>query len=145
MLERLVAMMKNLITTFALLSGSVAFAGGTPQDHHCKQTDGTFDGTKTKKQCEAAKGTWAKDTELTGAFKTGITAIGGETTGIELATGGQTYELDLHGDAALLQTSTSLDGKQATVTGYATIKQGVEIKERHIFVVSTLKAAAPKK
>ena len=34
---------------------------GTRQNHHCKQTDGTMDMTKTKKACVAAKGTWLKD------------------------------------------------------------------------------------
>ena len=34
---------------------------GTPQTHHCKQQDGTMDMKKTKKQCLAASGTWAKD------------------------------------------------------------------------------------
>lgn len=34
---------------------------GTPQSHHCKQSDGTMDMTQTKKACLAAKGTWLKD------------------------------------------------------------------------------------
>ena len=34
---------------------------GTPQSHHCKQSDGTMDMSKTKKSCLAAKGTWLKD------------------------------------------------------------------------------------
>jgi len=42
-------------------SSSAANAGGTPQTHHCKQQDGTMDMKKTKKQCLAASGTWAKD------------------------------------------------------------------------------------
>lgn len=36
---------------------------GTPQTHHCKQQDGTMDMKKTKKQCMAASGTWAKDAD----------------------------------------------------------------------------------
>ena len=38
-------------------------AGGTPQTHHCKMADGSMDMKKTKKECVAAKGTWAKDAE----------------------------------------------------------------------------------
>ena len=34
---------------------------GTPQRHHCKQSDGTMDMSKTKKSCLADKGTWLKD------------------------------------------------------------------------------------
>ncbi len=134
-------MIKSLVTTLLVLAGTAA-ADGTPQNHHCKLADGTFDGTKTNKQCTTAKGTWEKDAELTGALKTGVVAIGGETTGTTL----DANELDLHGDKTLEKTAADLNGKQATATGYMTVKKGVEIKERHIFVVSTLKAApAPKK
>jgi len=45
----------------AVLAVSCSAAHASPQTHHCKQTDGTMDMTKTKKQCLAAKGTWAKD------------------------------------------------------------------------------------
>ncbi|TAK93505.1 MAG: hypothetical protein EPO09_12435 [Aquabacterium sp.] len=34
---------------------------GTPQNHHCKQSDGTMEMSKTKKACLADKGTWLKD------------------------------------------------------------------------------------
>ena len=66
---------KNLLP-IALVSafmayGTMAFAQapasapakgtGTSQNHHCKQSDGTMDMSKTKKACLAEKGTWAKD------------------------------------------------------------------------------------
>lgn len=131
-------MMRFVLVT--LLIGTTAFAGGTPQNHHCKLADGSFDGTKTNKQCTTAKGTWEKDADFTGTLKTGVVAIGGETTGIEL----DANELDLHGDKDLMKAADGLNGKVVAVTGYLTTKKGVEIKERHIIVVSTLKAA-PKK
>jgi hypothetical protein len=109
----------------------------TPQNHHCKLPDGSFDGTKTHRQCDAAKGEWAKDTEYAGVLKTGVSAVGGETTSIVLE-GKQNYELDVHGDKALVQVTTDLANKDAT-------KKGAEAKERHIIVVSTLVKAAPKK
>lgn len=34
---------------------------GTPQNHHCKGSDGTMDMSKTKKACLANKGIWLKD------------------------------------------------------------------------------------
>lgn len=34
---------------------------GTPQNHHCKQSDGSMDMSKTKKACLAGKGAWVKD------------------------------------------------------------------------------------
>jgi hypothetical protein len=58
------ATMKNFVVAcvaFGML-GSVAFGGEPPkQNHHCKMADGTMDMAKTKKECKAAKGTWAKD------------------------------------------------------------------------------------
>lgn len=45
----------------ALACPALAFADGTPQNHHCKLPDGSMDMKKTHKECSAAKGTWAKD------------------------------------------------------------------------------------
>ncbi len=127
------------MVAFAALSAVAvsAYAG----DHHCKLPDGNYDATKTQKQCSDAKGTWQKDATFAGTLKTGVAAIGGETTGIEIDDGKTAYELDLRGDKALLASADSLAGKRVTVTGYLTIKKGVEIAERHIIVVSTLAAA----
>ncbi len=66
---------KNLLhialVSASLTFGTVAFAEmpasapakgtGTRQNHHCKQSDGTMDMSKTKKACLAGKGTWLKD------------------------------------------------------------------------------------
>ena len=64
-------LLRTALVSAALASCSLAFAAtpasapakgtGTPQNHHCKQADGSMDMTKTKKACLAAKGTWAKD------------------------------------------------------------------------------------
>ena len=52
----------TLLCTLSLLVSTAAFAGAAPkQNHHCKMTDGTMDMAKTKRECKAAKGTWAKD------------------------------------------------------------------------------------
>lgn len=45
------------LVSFAL----TASAGEAKQNHHCKLADGTMDMAKTKRECKAAKGTWAKD------------------------------------------------------------------------------------
>ncbi len=66
---------KNLLRialiSASLACGTMAFAAtpasapakgtGTRQNHHCKQSDGTMDMSKTKKACLADKGTWLKD------------------------------------------------------------------------------------
>jgi len=68
---------KNLLrvalASAALAFGTMAFGEtkdaapakgtGTPQTHHCKQSDGTMDMGKTKKACLANKGTWLKDAQ----------------------------------------------------------------------------------
>jgi hypothetical protein len=53
------------ILAAAVAGSTAAIAGGTPQTHHCKLPDGSMDMKKTKKDCTAAKGTWAKDAPAT--------------------------------------------------------------------------------
>ena len=43
---------------------------GPKQTHHCKMADGSMDMAKTKKECRAAKGAWAKDTAAPAAATT---------------------------------------------------------------------------
>jgi hypothetical protein len=73
--EGLMMTSKNLLRIAAICAslacGTVAVAkepasapakgSGTPQNHHCKQADGSMDMSKTKKACLAGKGTWLKD------------------------------------------------------------------------------------
>ena len=64
-------LLRIALASACLACGTMAFAGtaasapaksgGTRQNHHCKQSDGTMDMGKTKKACLADKGTWAKD------------------------------------------------------------------------------------
>ena len=67
-------LLRVALVSAALASATMAFAAdtkaaasapakgtGTPQTHHCKQSDGTMDMGKTRKACLADKGTWAKD------------------------------------------------------------------------------------
>ena len=79
----------------------------------------------------------------TGTVRTGIMAIGGETTGILLETAANgTYELDTRGDREKAAQLEKLDGKKAVVTGEYRPRPGVEIKERRILIVASV-AAAP--
>jgi hypothetical protein len=77
-----------------------------------------------------------------GTLKTGIMAIGGETTGIVLRTeDGQQYELDFSKNGDLATQAEKLDGKTVVVTGDYTIREGVETNERHIIQVTALEEA----
>jgi hypothetical protein len=83
--------------------------------------------------------------EIKGTLRTGVVAIGGETTGTTITVKGKdaldvTWELDLGGNADLVALAKKLDGKTARVTGTYSKKRGVEIRERHIVKVASLKA-----
>ena len=81
-----------------------------------------------------------KATEWTGKLETGIVAIGGETTGVVLTTKSGRFELQLNKEQR--EKAEKLNGKQVTVTGKLTIKKGVEVRERRIIEVTTIKATA---
>jgi hypothetical protein len=78
-----------------------------------------------------------------GTLKTGIAAIGGETTGIVLQTKDGALELDIK-DKDLLKKADTLNGKVVTVTGNFAIKPGVEVKVRYIVSVDSLKGDGDK-
>jgi hypothetical protein len=60
--------MRTLIAVALLaITAAPAVAGEAPkQNHHCKMPDGSMDMAKTKRECKAAKGTWAKDAPAAG-------------------------------------------------------------------------------
>jgi hypothetical protein len=90
----------------------------------------------------AAAGERAKEMEWRGKLRTGIVAIGGETTGTVLETDKGSFELDLGRDKQLRQLADKLDGKGVVVKGTLTVRKGVEVKERRIIRVRSLQATA---
>lgn len=89
---------------------------------------------------------WAADeqyikVEIKGTFKSGIVAIGGETTGATITANKVTWEVDLSKNKEARAAAEKLSGKQVIVHGSYHRKPGVEIRERHIVVVESLKAA----
>lgn len=76
--------------------------------------------------------------EVKGRLNSQTMAIGGETTGITITSGGVTWELDLGGKAELGQAAKKLHDKTVIVTGKLTQKAGVEIQQRWIVNVSKL-------
>ena len=90
---------------------------------------------KTEKKSAPAK-------TFTGTLKTGVMAIGGETTGITLTTADNgIYELDLGADKELKKKAEGLNGKKVTVVGEYKPRPGVEKKERRIIATTSLRAA----
>lgn len=75
-----------------------------------------------------------------GTLKTGIVAIGGETSGTILVTKqGVRYELDLGSDAALAKQADALSGHYVAVTGEMKTVKGVETGDRAVVVITSLK------
>ncbi|QOV88475.1 hypothetical protein [Humisphaera borealis] len=91
-----------------------------------------------------AKDTGTKDdggsieVEMVGVIRTGVMAIGGESTGTTIAALGFTWELDLGADENNLKFAKQWDGKEVVVKGTVTVKQGVERGRRVIVVVKKL-------
>lgn len=77
---------------------------------------------------------------VTGTLRSGIIAIGGETTGVTITADGITWELALK-QPELKKLAGSADGKKVVVQGQLKRKRGVEIPERYIVTVSSLKPA----
>jgi hypothetical protein len=81
------------------------------------------------------------DVEVVGVVRTGVMAIGGESTGTTVSALGFTWELDLAGNKALVELTERSDGKPLLVKGTLTVRKGVERGRRVIVVVSELKPA----
>lgn len=77
---------------------------------------------------------------VVGSLRTGVVAIGAETTGTTITSKGITWELDLGKDAELKKIAEKLNGKKAVVEGTLERRPGVEVKERWIVTVTKLKA-----
>src|SRR4051794_993419 len=78
--------------------------------------------------------------EIRGTLRTGIVAIGGETTGTVITVKDVTWELDLGADPKFRELAKTLHNKKALITGTYTRSQGVE-RPREIVRVTSLKAA----
>jgi hypothetical protein len=83
--------------------------------------------------------------EVQGTLETGIAAIGGETTGVIVKTKDGTLELDLGKDKELRAQADKLNGQAVVVTGSLSVRKGVEVAQRLIVTVGTLKPADDKK
>ncbi|MDA1014885.1 MAG: hypothetical protein O3A00_10595 [Planctomycetota bacterium] len=77
--------------------------------------------------------------EVKGILSNEVLAIGGETTGQTITSRGVRWELDLAKNAALQKTAAQLHGKVVVVTGQLHVKRGVEIRQRWIVAVESLR------
>ena len=87
-------------------------------------------------------GAFAADSKTyTGIIRTGLMAIGGETTGAEIAAQDRTWELEYRTKPELAAVAEKLNGQNVVVTGIGRCGPGVEVRERCIITVETLTAA----
>ena len=77
---------------------------------------------------------------VVGTLRTGIFAIGGETTGTTITAKGITWELDLGKNAAMRKAAQKFNGKKVIVQGSLERRKGVEIKERWIVTITGIQA-----
>lgn len=79
------------------------------------------------------------DVTVTGTLKTGVMAIGAETTGVTITSGALTWELEL--DDHQHEVAGKLNGRKARVSGRLRNEGGVEVKTRFIVKVRSIKPA----
>ena len=81
-----------------------------------------------------------------GTLRTGIMAVGGETTGTTVTARGVTWELDLRARPEWKARADALNGRRVMVTGSLEVRPGVERRQRSIVTVKSLEAqgAAPR-
>ncbi len=77
---------------------------------------------------------------VVGTLRSGIVAIGGESTGTTITAEGITWELEFGKNAAFRAAAEKLDGKKVKVEGSLERRRGVEIRERWIVTVVGLRA-----
>ena len=76
---------------------------------------------------------------VVGTLRTGVVAIGSETTGTTITARKITWELEFAKNSDLQKLAETLDGKRVAVEGTLERRAGVEVKDRWIVIVSKLK------
>ncbi len=79
--------------------------------------------------------------EVKGTLRTGIVAIGGETTGTTISAKDITWELDFGGNPDLQALAEKLNGKTVVARGSLDRKKGIEIRQRWIVAVCEIEPA----
>jgi len=80
--------------------------------------------------------------EVRGTIRSGMVAIGGETTGTVVTARGATWELDLGQVPDGPRRAKALDGRAVVVRGSLEVRPAVERRERVIVTVTSLEPVA---
>jgi hypothetical protein len=79
------------------------------------------------------------DVVVHGTLKAGVMAIGAETTGVTVTANGIVWELELNGKQ--LEEAGNLHGRKVVVAGRLAPREGVELRNRLVVKVRSLKAS----
>lgn len=116
---------ETAMKTLALILLAFAFIAGVPTMTYAKEPDPKDD-------------VGYIEVEMAGIIRTGVMAIGGESTGTTITALGFTWELDLGGNEDFAKFAQKSHGMEVVVKGTVTVKQGVERGRRVIVVVKKL-------
>ncbi len=83
------------------------------------------------------------EVRIVGTLRTGVVAVGGETTGMTITTRGVTWELDTGIDPGLRKLAAMMNGTKVEVVGTLDVRPGVETGPRTIVFVRTISRAQP--
>jgi hypothetical protein len=130
---------KTLLQMAEQLDGKLAIATGTYAERRGGSrvrrilTAQTLDSAVEKERGKYV------DVTVHGTLKSGVIAIGAETTGVTITAGAVTWELELVGKQHEL--AGKLNGSKAIVSGQLRNEAGVEVKSRFIVKVRSIKSA----
>jgi hypothetical protein len=79
---------------------------------------------------------------VAGTIRTGVVAIGGETTGVTIKSKNATFELEFGKNSDLRKQADLLNGTSAIVEGALDRRSGTEVKERWIITVTAVSPAS---
>jgi hypothetical protein len=77
-----------------------------------------------------------------GRLNSQVVAIGGETTGFTISAQGATWELDFGDDEQMRRRAGRLHGRTVRISGDLQVRKGVEIPQRTIVKVESLRPVA---
>jgi hypothetical protein len=130
---------RKLVQTAEALDGRAAIATGTYAERAgVSGTRRILTITRLEPDTSQAR-RQSIDVTLRGTLKSGVMAIGAETTGTTITSGAVTWELALKG--AQRETARKLDGRKVSVSGRLERRAGVEIESRFIVRVRSLESA----
>jgi hypothetical protein len=132
---------KTLLHMAEQLDGKLAIATGT----YAERRDGSrvrriLTAQTLRSAAEKGRGEYI-DVTVHGTLKSGVIAIGAETTGVTITASAVTWEVELKGNQH--QVADKLNGSKAIVSGRLRREAGVEVKNRFIVNVRSIKSAMP--